>query len=650
MCGIAGFIDFKNKTTEKILVNMTDSLEHRGPDDKGYKIWHSANATVGLGHRRLSIIDLSPLGHQPMFSKDGRWAIIFNGEIYNYKKIQQKLKNVGYSFKSNSDTEVIIYAFDYWGKQAVHEFIGMFAFVLYDTQNDEIHIFRDRAGVKPLYYYYQDNLFLFASEIKAFHQHPDFKKEIDIDALALYFTYTYIPAPYTIFKNTSKLIPGHSLTISLKTGNISIEKYWDLYDYYAKPPLSIKPDEAKFNLKNLLKSACEYRMVADVPVGIFLSGGYDSGITTALLQQDRTEKLKTFTIGYEDKTFNETEEAKSVAQHLGTDHTEYICSTQEAVDILCNLPFTYDEPLGDTSIIPTSLVSRLARQSVTVALSADAGDETFAGYPRYEYIVKQQNYLKYIPDAVSKSAAAVLSLIPPKHIPILNKAYNINSRYDKILNLLRNSSVSNAYQLFLSYFLENDLKRLIKQPFSFKPTAINTSPPNGHNGDPIQTMLAIDYKSYMVDLILAKVDRATMSVSLEGREPLLDHRIVEFAAQLPSSFKYNNGVKKVLLKEIVHEIIPPEIMVKRKMGFGAPVHTWFKHEVAKDLLRTYLDPKLIEKQGILNHREVEALVKPYLEGKSVDFNRIWLLLVFQMWYAKWMESTPSVRTTQPLYA
>ena len=396
MCGIAGFIDFNKKSNQELLVNMTDTLEHRGPDDKGYKIWNTEKAAIGFGHRRLSIIDLSPLGHQPMYSKNGRWSIVFNGEIYNYKEIQTELIQIGYEFASNSDTEVILNAFDCWGKQAVHKFIGMFAFALYDMKEQKIHIYRDRAGVKPVYYYWKDNLFLFASELKAFHQHPNFHKDIDVDAVALYFSYTYIPAPYTIFKDTHKLIPGHFLTIDLDSQKITTEKYWDVYDYYAKPALKISKEEAKEETKNLLKSACEYRMVADVPVGVFLSGGYDSSIVTALLQQDRTEKIKTYTIGYADKRFNEATYAKEVATLLGTDHTEYYCPVQDAVDILLTQPHYYDEPFWDSSAIPTTIVSKLARQSVTVALSADGGDEIFAGYHRYDFIVRQQKYLKYV--------------------------------------------------------------------------------------------------------------------------------------------------------------------------------------------------------------------------------------------------------------
>jgi asparagine synthase (glutamine-hydrolysing) len=616
---------------------MTDSLAHRGPDDKGYKVWQLEKAQLGFGHRRLSIIDLSPLGHQPMYSKNGRWCIIFNGEIYNYQEIRDELLAKGYTFNSHSDTEVIMSAFDCWGKEAVHKFVGMFAFALYDMTENKVHIYRDRVGVKPLFYYWKDGLFMFASELKAFHQHPAFKKELNMDAVALYFMNLFVPAPYSIFKDTHKLFSGHFITISLDKPKVDIEKYWDVYDYYAKPALNISEEDAKVEVEKLLKSACEYRMVADVPVGIFLSGGYDSGITTALLQKDRTEKLKTFTIGYENKFFTETEEAKAVANHLGTDHTEYIVMTDEAIDIMCGLPEFYDEPLGDASFVPTTLVSRLARKSVTVALSADGGDELFAGYQRYDYIAKQQKYMKYLPTVVSKSAANILSKINPLSIPILNKAYNISSRHDKVVNLLENTSVINSYKLFLLYNLENDVKKLIKQPFRILPTTMDIDPPNGQDGDPIQTMLAVDYKAYMVDCMVAKVDRATMSTGLEGREPLLDHRLVEYVAQLPASYKYRDGIKKYLLKDIVHKHIPKDIMVKRKMGFGAPMHTWFEHKIGKDLVKTFLNSDYIQQQGIFNHKEVESLLKPYFEGKSGDFNRIWLLLVFQMWYDRWMK-------------
>ena len=461
-------------------------------------------------------------------------------------------------------------------------------------------------------------------------------EECRADSVALYFSYTYIPAPYTIFKNTHKLIPGHFLTIDLDTEKIEVKKYWDVYDYYAKPALKISKQDAKAETKTLLKSACEYRMVADVPVGVFLSGGYDSSIVTALLQQDRTEKIKTYTIGYDDKRFNEAIYAKEVATLLGTDHTEYYCPVQDAVDILLTQPFYFDEPFWDSSAIPTTIVSQLARKSVTVALSADGGDETFAGYERYDYIVKQQKYLKYIPNTLGTLSANIMSWFNPQNIPFTKNIYNFNSRYAKVINLLQNTAPNKSYKSFLTYTSGEDVVDLLEQPFNFPTTLMDELPYSGQKGDVLQSLIALDYKTYMVDDILTKVDRATMSTSLEGREPLLDHRLIEFAAQLPSAYKYQNGIKKLLLKEIAHDFLPEKLMDRPKMGFAAPIQTWFKEKMGQDLLRYYLDPNKIEAQGILNKNKVSSLLNTYFEGKPVDFNQVWLLLMFQMWYEKWM--------------
>jgi asparagine synthase (glutamine-hydrolysing) len=313
---------------------------------------------------------------------------------------------------------------------------------------------------------------------------------------------------------------------------------------------------------------------------------------------------------------------------------------------MMDIPSYYDEPLGDASFVPTTLVSRIARKDVTVALSADGGDELFAGYSKYDYIARQQKYMRYIPNALANLTAGALSMINPSSVPFLNRAYNINSRWDKLVNLLRNPSVTNAFKVYSCYFLEQDIKNMLLKPFDFQPTLLDTPAPNGHGFDPIQSVMAVDYKMFMTDSIVAKVERATMSTSLEGREPLLDHRLVEFVAQLPSHYKYRDGVKKYLLRQIVHKYIPKEIMVKRKMGFGAPMHTWFKHKIGQDLIKTYLNSDRLKKQGIFNHKEVEALLKPYFDGKSGDINRVWLLLVFQMWYEQWMGNTPSVGSRQ----
>jgi len=386
MCGVVGFIDFKKKTDEEILKKMTDVIHHRGPDDSGYCYMMKSMAAVGFGHRRLSILDLSKHGHQPM-SFDVL-TIVYNGEVYNFQEIKKELESDGMSFDSNSDTEVILKSFSKWGVKAVDKFVGMFAFSIFDQSTNKCYIFRDRSGVKPLYYYKKDGLFLFGSELKSFHEHPNFKKEINFDALAQFLQYGYILQPNSIFKDTYKLKAGHYLEISLDKNRIEEKKYWDVYDFYTKPKLDIGENETIRECENILKKAFNYRMVSDVPVGIFLSGGYDSSIVTALIQANSSSKINTFTIGFHEKGYDEAPYAKKVADYLGTNHTEYYCTQDDAKDILPKLVDIYDEPFGDNSTIPTILVSQLAKKDVSVALSADGGDEIFAGYSKHETIIK----------------------------------------------------------------------------------------------------------------------------------------------------------------------------------------------------------------------------------------------------------------------
>jgi asparagine synthase (glutamine-hydrolysing) len=364
MCGIAGYVDFSFRTPENILHLMTDVLHHRGPDDSGCYLDRNDFADIGLGHRRLSILDLSPLGHQPMSFQ--HFVIIYNGEIYNYKEIRFELEQHDYIFDSDSDTEVILKAYHLWGAEMVHKFNGMFAFVLYDKTKNIILLFRDRTGIKPLYWYFKENLILFSSELKSFHQHPAFQKELNADGVMLYFQYGYIPEPYTIFEDCQKLKSGYYVTVNLKNKNITETKYWDVLDFYRKPKLQISEEEAIDETERIFKSAFEYRMVSDVPVGIFLSGGYDSSIVAAILQSNRTEKLKTFAMGFDEEKYDEAPFAKKVAGYLGTDHKEYYCTLQDALDILPLLPEIWDEPFGDTGAIPAVLLSRHAKKDVTV--------------------------------------------------------------------------------------------------------------------------------------------------------------------------------------------------------------------------------------------------------------------------------------------
>jgi asparagine synthase (glutamine-hydrolysing) len=629
MCGLAGFADFTKTSSTSILQSMTDVIAYRGPDDQGQFVKEFPETSVGLGHRRLSILDLSPLGHQPYHYKN--LSLVFNGEIYNFKEIRNKLITRGYSFESNSDTEVIIKSFDANGISCVEEFIGMFSFTLLDHAKQKLFLVRDRAGVKPMYWFWKNDILLFGSELKSFHQHPKFIKEINFDSLALYFQYSYIPAPYTIFKDTHKLRPGHFLELDLSNKNIRTIKYWDVIDHYNKPKLSISYQDAQHELEGLLKSACEYRMVSDVPVGVFLSGGYDSSAVASLLQSGRSEKLKTFTIGFDEPKFNEAPHAKKVADHLGTDHTEYYCTHKEAFDIIPLLPEIYDEPFGDNSIIPTTLVSQVAIKKVKVALSADGGDEIFAGYPKFQMSL---DYSNKFPSWFSGALSKGMGLINPDHIPFTKHSFNFTTRYKKMQAILAKHDPSFAMKIISQFNLESELRNRLKFPFANLKTDFDISHELNKGNDDLNRMLAIDYKTFLVDNNLTKVDRATMSVSLEGREPLLDHRIVEFASQLPSSFKHKDGQTKIILKDIVHKYVPKSIMDRPKMGFIVPIMSWFKNEL-KDMIMYHLDEEKLKKEGYFNHKEVIGMRDRYLAGHSENIQKIWHLLIFQMWKEKW---------------
>lgn len=635
MCAISGFLDFNNNTSLQILEQMNRTMAHRGPDGEGYNVYESPFGSVGLGHRRLSIIDLTEGGSQPMHFQNSH--ITFNGEIYNYEEIKIELEALGHVFESHSDTEVILHSYKQWGATALQKFIGMFAFVIYDDQKQEIFACRDRAGVKPLFYYYHEGLFLFASELKAIVEHPSFSKDIDLNAVGAFMQYGYVPTPHCIFKNTFKLKPGHHLNLNMQTKTLHTTQYWNVYHAYNKQTLKIDLPEAIEETEKLLISAFQYRMVSDVPVGVFLSGGYDSSCVTAILQANSTQKIKTFTIGMPDAGLNEAPFAKEVAAHLGTDHTEYYCTEKEAIEIVPQLPFFYDEPFADSSAIPTSLVSRIAKEKVTVALSADGGDEIFAGYNRYDYLIKYGDRLNSIPPFIRKGAAKLMHAIPAQSIPILNKQYLFHSRYEKLKNLLKQPTVSNILQSITQQLDKSEVDLLIKKHVDTISSGFDSEElkPEYYSG--MAYMMAVDYQTYMLDDILQKVDRATMSVGLEGREPFLDQRIIEWAAQLPMNYKYNNGSKKFILKEIVHKYIPKEMMDRPKMGFGIPIAKWLQNDL-KMYVDKYLNADFIKKQNIFNENAVNLIYTSFYKGKIERAEKLWHLLMFQMWYDKWINN------------
>ncbi len=631
MCGIAGFIDFSRRSGEEILRGMTDVLQHRGPNDAGYKTVQHPSCTIGLGHRRLSILDLSSSGHQPM--EFGALTIIFNGEVYNYKEIRNELEQHGYTFSSGSDTEVLLKGYDLWQEKVVDKCIGMFAFAILDQAREELVLVRDRAGVKPLYYYWQNNTLLFASELKSFHQHPRFRKEIDVNSLSLFLQYSYIPAPYSIFKDTWKLKPGHLLRVSLKHGNPSLECYWSVLNAYSRPVVKDGEEEVLRKTEALLQSAYKYRMVSDVPVGVFLSGGYDSTSVAAILQAGTASRIKTFTIGYKEQQFDESAEAKKIAMHLGTDHHEWIVGPADALSVLHKLPEIYDEPFADNSTVPTTLVSLLASREVKVALGGDGGDEIFAGYNKFNQSI---GYTSRMPRAVQVMASAAMGLVNPEHIPYFNKKYNFATRFEKMKLIWHSGKPEMAMKYISQYVTESEADYYMGVPVERYKTNFDL---NGHlsgvNGK-LNRLLAVDYMTFLVDNNLVKMDRATMSVSIEGREPMLDHRLVEYLARVPDALKTKDNINKYLLKTIVHKYVPKSIMERPKKPFIAPLTEWFKDEL-KSQMDHYLSADNLNSTGLINGANVQALLKRYQQGGKVSHQKLWNLLVFQLWYERWMK-------------
>lgn len=638
MCGIAGFIDFRANTGLDILKRMTDAMTHRGPDDAGYEVYDVADipgnahgVNIGFGQRRLSILDLSPLGHQPMHFGD--LIVNFNGEIYNFKEIRKELEEKGYSFVSWSDTEVILKGYHCWGMEVVKKFIGMFAIALYDKVKEKVILIRDRAGVKPLYWYRKGDVLLFGSELKALYEHPGFEKNIDANSLALFLQYSYIPAPHCIFRDTFKLLPGHYLELDLKNRREELVKYWDVFDAYNKPKLNISDQDAIEETDRLLKNAYEYRMVADVPVGLFLSGGYDSTSVAALLQTGRTERLKTFTIGFHEDEFNEAPEAKKIAGYLGTDHTEWYLTSKEAAGVLGRLPEIYDEPFADNSTVPTALVSQLARRQVKVALSADGGDEIFGGYHKFN---QAEKFTSKMPGVLQGLISGTMSLIHPDHIPYFSRKYNFSTRYEKMRLIWKSQDPVQAVKYISQYITESEVASFLGGDFERYHTFFEDGPLLEKNDGVVNRLLAVDYKTFLVDNNLVKVDRATMSVSLEGREPMLDHRVVEYLAQLSSNLKIRDGVNKWLLKQVVHKYIPREMMERPKRPFIAPLLVWFREDL-REQLKYYLSESSLGKTGMFDPEPIVRLRDQYLAGSKVNYQKLWQVLMFQLWYDRWIQ-------------
>lgn len=611
MCGLLGIVDYEKSVSTSLFNEMLNSLKHRGPDDEGVEIFSLDSCSIFLGHRRLSIIDISSNGHQPMLYE--HLAIIYNGEVYNFKDIRQDLIAEGYSFDSNSDTEVILKSYHFWGIDCVERFRGMFAFAIYDSKQQEIIIFRDRAGVKPLYYSQTVNALIFSSELKPFQSYPDFNKEIDFEAVSSYLQFGYIHAPKTIFKSVQKLLPGHYLKYDIKSKILVKGCYWNINDFYEN---QVAREGATEKLEATIIEAFNLRMIADVPVGVFLSGGIDSSLVAAIVQKYSKMPINTFTIGFEDKKYDESNYAKEIAKYLGTNHTELICNKEDALAIIMKLPKIFDEPFADSSAIPTVLVSELAKKQVSVVLSGDGGDELFCGYPSYVLMEKRFERLSKVP---FRKTLKTISNTFSTPVFIQNrfngKLYN---RFIKVKNMLDHDDIVNTFKVANSVFSKDEIKRLIRADYFFcKDIPATTSN--------LEKMMISDFKGYLPDDLMVKIDRSTMSASLEGREPLLDHKIIEFAASLPVSYKKN----KEILKSILGHYIPEELFLRKKQGFGIPINDWLREDL-KYLLDQYLGESLIRKYNIFDYDYISKLLEAFYVGKNDD-NKVWVLLMFQMW-------------------
>ncbi|MBI0577469.1 asparagine synthase (glutamine-hydrolyzing) [Neobacillus cucumis] len=622
MCGICGFIT-REPYNLNVLEKMNNTLIHRGPDDNGAEIIKKDDINFGMAHSRLSILDLSEMGHQPMHSDDLNISIVFNGEIYNFIDLREELSDLGYRFRSNTDTEVIVYAYQEWGTNCFNRLNGMFAVAIYDKCKNELVLARDRIGKKPLYYYHKLGHFIYASELKAIMEYPGFVKEIRKDVISSYLFHQYIAAPNTIFKDTFKLEPGTFLV--WKNNTIIIQKYWDIVDKYMDLSNELITDykQAKFQLNELLVDSVRKRMISDVPLGTFLSGGIDSSLVTAIAQSVSDKPIKTYSIGFEDPEYDESIFANEIADYLGTQHTVMEINTDDMVQLVESIPKYYDEPFADASQIPTMLVSQLAKRDVTVALSGDGGDELFCGYNIYDTLPLAQKLDGY--------GGFFYFLFEETQM----KKFNFNDRIPSTARAIVLNREERTKTQLLYHKLDDLPNKLVRD---------NSSEVLFHGEDkfPLDNWqmrrMLLDMQTYLPEDILMKVDRASMKYSLEARCPILDYRIIEYSFQLPHEFKYYKGGKKRILKDLAYNYIPSRLLDRPKRGFGVPIDTWLKTSLSYEL-KKFSERTAIMKQGIFEYEVLSELISKLYENKSSDLeNRIiWSFYVFQLWYRKYIE-------------
>jgi asparagine synthase (glutamine-hydrolysing) len=644
MCGIVGFWrqpEWSDAHLKHTIQQMNESFVHRGPD--GHGRWCDAAVGLALGHRRLAIQDLSPKGQQPMVSASGRYVIVFNGEVYNSPALRGLLEQSEscLAWRGHSDTETMLACIEKWGlEKAVNHFIGMFAFALWDKKKRTLRLIRDRLGIKPLYYGFQRGVFLFGSELKALRAHPAFQNEIDRHALSLFFRHNVIPAPYSIYQGIKKLPPGMILTLSRVDEEPLISSYWDAWEVVERgqtKPFLGSYEDAVDELESLLRDSVSLRLLSDVPVGVFLSGGIDSSTVAALMQSQCSQPVRSFSIGFSETIYNEAPYAAAIAEHLETDHTELTVTPQQALDLVPHLSSIYDEPFADASQVPTSLLSQLTRQYVNVALSGDGGDELFAGYNRHVWGEKLWQRISGVPRGLRQLIGWGMTRLPEGHWNLLSdlvqpclpskwKVKGVGRHVHNLALQLQAGTPQQFYRSIASHWSEPEA--LAFQ--STEPPTSLTQQRQPQCASFTEWMMAQDLVTYLPDDILTKVDRASMAFSLEARVPMLDHRVVEFAWQLPLAWKLQGLTSKRILRDVLGRYVPRELFERPKMGFGVPIEHWLRHEL-RDWAEDLLDETKLRQQGFLNSAPIRQKWQEHLSGKLNWQDHLWDVLMWQAW-------------------
>lgn len=643
MCGFAGELRSQPSAQQERLHAMGRAIAHRGPD--ATDVWTDTAAGIGMVHRRLAIVDLSPAGNQPMTSASGKFVMVFNGEIYNHLALRAELNASGRlaCWRGHSDSETLLAGIDVWGlEETLRRCVGMFAIGLWDREQGLLSLARDRLGEKPLYFGWQkrgqESAFLFGSELKALKKHPSFEGCIDRQALTLFLRHNYVPAPYSIYEGIQKLPPGCVVTVSLANREPRMTRYWSaaesIHRGEADRARAWTPEAAVNELEMLLDSAVAGQMMADVPLGAFLSGGIDSSTVVALMQKRSSRPVKTFTIGFHEKGYNEAEHAKAVARHIGTDHTELYVTPEEAMAVIPRLPAMFDEPFSDSSQIPTYLVSALARQQVTVSLSGDAGDELFSGYTRYGVASGLWQKLSRIPQPLRRVAARAITAVPPsawtymgQYLPVAALNQRLGDRIHKGAGIMGNQTIDGLYHSLVSHW---DSPAEVVLEGLEPPTLLAGNTPDFGAVDSVERMMAMDLVTYLPDDILVKVDRAAMAVSLETRVPMLDHRVVEFAWRLPQNLKQRDGVGKWVLRQVLYRHVPQSLIERPKMGFGVPIDDWLRGPL-REWAESLLAPERLQREGFFRVAPIRQKWDEHLGGKRNWAYHLWDILMFQCW-------------------